>query len=191
MRRAIFLARRTCRGGRSRWASARFCRRGKLVMLAFGEHKARIIRPGGRGRSHARRSRPAFCSSIRTRLSCWTRRPSAELTRSQDAVAAAVGGVGRGTGADGGDLAGPQARKADPQAHGSRITTRSGLQDLLADRGPAYNINVEVFRDLQATITGWPGGKPAHRSSRATARNCTTTFSRSGCSFFRRIRTTT
>ena len=37
-----------------------------------------------------------------------------------------------------------------------------GLQDLLADRGPAYNINVKVFRDLQATITGWPGGKPAH-----------------------------
>ena len=37
-----------------------------------------------------------------------------------------------------------------------------GLQDLLADRGPAYNINVKVFRQLQATITGWPGGKPAH-----------------------------
>ncbi|MEX0643505.1 MAG: glucosamine-6-phosphate deaminase [Pirellulales bacterium] len=37
-----------------------------------------------------------------------------------------------------------------------------GLQDLLADRGPAYDINVKVFRHLQATITGWPGGKPAH-----------------------------
>jgi glucosamine-6-phosphate deaminase len=39
---------------------------------------------------------------------------------------------------------------------------QEGLQDLLADRGPSYNINVKVFRDLQATITGWPGGKPAH-----------------------------
>jgi glucosamine-6-phosphate deaminase len=37
-----------------------------------------------------------------------------------------------------------------------------GLQDLLADRGPAYNINLAVFRHLQWTITGWPGGKPAY-----------------------------
>jgi glucosamine-6-phosphate deaminase len=38
-----------------------------------------------------------------------------------------------------------------------------GLQDLLADHGPAYDINVRVFRHLQRTITGWPGGKPADR----------------------------
>ncbi|REJ69109.1 MAG: glucosamine-6-phosphate deaminase [Planctomycetota bacterium] len=35
-----------------------------------------------------------------------------------------------------------------------------GLQDLLADHGPAYDINLAVFRHLHATITGWPGGKP-------------------------------
>ena len=35
-----------------------------------------------------------------------------------------------------------------------------GLQDLLADHGPAYDINLAVFRHLQGTITGWPGGKP-------------------------------
>jgi glucosamine-6-phosphate deaminase len=35
-----------------------------------------------------------------------------------------------------------------------------GLQDLLAEKGPAYGINLSVFRHLQATITGWPGGKP-------------------------------
>ncbi len=38
-----------------------------------------------------------------------------------------------------------------------------GLQDLLADHGPAYDINVRVFRHLQRTISGWPGGKPASR----------------------------
>ena len=38
-----------------------------------------------------------------------------------------------------------------------------GLQDLLADHGPAYDINIRVFRYLQRTITGWPGGKPADR----------------------------
>jgi glucosamine-6-phosphate deaminase len=37
-----------------------------------------------------------------------------------------------------------------------------GLQDLLASRGSAYDINLQVFRHLQATITGWPGGKPSH-----------------------------
>ncbi len=35
-----------------------------------------------------------------------------------------------------------------------------GLQDLLAKHGRAYDINVRIFRHLQSTITGWPGGKP-------------------------------
>jgi glucosamine-6-phosphate deaminase len=39
-----------------------------------------------------------------------------------------------------------------------------GLQDLVAMRGGAYDINLEVFRHLQSTITGWPGGKPAKGS---------------------------
>jgi glucosamine-6-phosphate deaminase len=37
-----------------------------------------------------------------------------------------------------------------------------GLQDLLATSGDAYDINLQVFRCLQGTITGWPGGKPEH-----------------------------
>jgi len=40
----------------------------------------------------------------------------------------------------------------------------AGLQDLLAEHGPAYDININVFREFQNTITGWPGGKrPAVR----------------------------
>lgn len=35
-----------------------------------------------------------------------------------------------------------------------------GLQDLLAEYGSAYEINLEVFRHLQSTIIGWPAGKP-------------------------------
>jgi glucosamine-6-phosphate deaminase len=38
-----------------------------------------------------------------------------------------------------------------------------GLQDLLSNRGRAYDINIEVFRGMQDTITGWPGGKPGAR----------------------------
>jgi len=35
------------------------------------------------------------------------------------------------------------------------------LQDLLASKGSAYKTSLKVFRTLQETITGWPGGKPA------------------------------
>ncbi len=35
-----------------------------------------------------------------------------------------------------------------------------GLQDLLATHGSAYEINLNIFRAIQKTITGWPGGKP-------------------------------
>jgi glucosamine-6-phosphate deaminase len=45
------------------------------------------------------------------------------------------------------------------------------LGDLVALYGPAYDINIKVFNDLQHTITGWPGGKPnaddTHRPERA------------------------
>ncbi len=35
-----------------------------------------------------------------------------------------------------------------------------GLGELLALYGSAYNVNIQIFNDLQHTITGWPGGKP-------------------------------
>ena len=35
-----------------------------------------------------------------------------------------------------------------------------GLQELISSRGSAYDVNIEVFKNLQNTITGWPGGKP-------------------------------
>ncbi len=36
----------------------------------------------------------------------------------------------------------------------------NGMGDLLATKGNAYSINIKVFNELQHTITGWPGGKP-------------------------------
>lgn len=36
----------------------------------------------------------------------------------------------------------------------------NGMSDLLADMGPAYDINIKIFNQMQNTITGWPGGKP-------------------------------
>ena len=53
-----------------------------------------------------------------------------------------------------------------------------GLQELLSKRGRAYDINIDVFKAMQDTITGWPagghgkprrlrvaGGKPAVRAT--------------------------
>ncbi len=35
----------------------------------------------------------------------------------------------------------------------------NGLQELVASRGSAYEINIEVFKGRTRTITGWPAGK--------------------------------
>ncbi len=35
-----------------------------------------------------------------------------------------------------------------------------GMAQLATEYGPAYNINIKIFNQLQHTITGWPGGKP-------------------------------
>jgi len=42
-----------------------------------------------------------------------------------------------------------------------------GLGELIASRGGAYDINIEVFKAMQNTITGWPGGKPAQQKGDA------------------------
>ncbi|TDQ75964.1 glucosamine-6-phosphate deaminase [Sphingobacterium yanglingense] len=36
----------------------------------------------------------------------------------------------------------------------------NGMAELVTEQGPAYNINIRIFNELQRTITGWPGGKP-------------------------------
>ncbi len=35
-----------------------------------------------------------------------------------------------------------------------------GMAQLAVDQGPVYNINIDIFNQIQHTITGWPGGKP-------------------------------
>lgn len=36
----------------------------------------------------------------------------------------------------------------------------NGLSELVAIYGSGYNVNIQIFNDIQHTITGWPGGKP-------------------------------
>ncbi len=46
----------------------------------------------------------------------------------------------------------------------------NGLSDLLAEKGDAYEINLQVFYWLRDTITGWPGGKPTPQTNNALAK---------------------
>lgn len=48
----------------------------------------------------------------------------------------------------------------------------NGMAELATQKGPVYNININIFNQIQHTITGWPGGKPhaddSQRPERAT-----------------------
>jgi glucosamine-6-phosphate deaminase len=132
----------------------------KIIMLAFGEHKAPIIAKAVEGE---------VSSSIAA--SFLQEHPNAEVVL-DEAAADALTRYRTPW------LLGPVewdearvrkaviwlARKLDKAI--LKLTdndyNEEGLQDLLAERGPAYDINIKIFRHLQSTITGWPGGKPAH-----------------------------
>lgn len=45
-----------------------------------------------------------------------------------------------------------------------------GLSQLIAEHGPTYDLNIDVFNHLSYTITGWPGGKPNVDDSRRPER---------------------
>ncbi|MES2774090.1 MAG: glucosamine-6-phosphate deaminase [Bacteroidota bacterium] len=36
----------------------------------------------------------------------------------------------------------------------------NGMAQLATEKGPVYDINIDIFNQVQHTITGWPGGKP-------------------------------
>jgi glucosamine-6-phosphate deaminase len=36
----------------------------------------------------------------------------------------------------------------------------NGMAQLAVEQGPVYQINIDIFNQIQHTITGWPGGKP-------------------------------
>jgi glucosamine-6-phosphate deaminase len=42
----------------------------------------------------------------------------------------------------------------------NRDYSDNGMADIVTEYDSAYNINIKIFKGLQRTITGWPGGKP-------------------------------
>jgi glucosamine-6-phosphate deaminase len=146
----------------------------RIVLLAFGEHKAPVI-------AHAVEAQ--ITSAVAA--SFLQEHPNAEIMLDQAAAAEL-------TRLKSPWLLGPinwtdaairkaviwLARKLDKAI--LKLTdedyNEAGLQDLLAKSGPAYNINLDVFRNLQETITGWPGGKPAEKKRPGDIRRATDTI---------------
>lgn len=130
----------------------------RILLVAFGERKARIVAEAVEGPVS-----PAVPASFLQRHPnaqvILDQAAAAELTRSKSPwVLGAVGWTDR------------LIRKAviwlaqRAQKAILKLTdedyNENHLQDLLAEHGPAYDINLRVFRELQQSITGWPGGKP-------------------------------
>jgi len=132
----------------------------KVFMLAFGEHKAPIIKKAVEGEINSTIA-ASFLQDHPNAQVILDDAASAHLTRSESPwilgpiewdeslVRKAVIWLAR-------LVDKPILKLTDTDYN------EDGLQDLLADRGPAYDINLSVFRHLQGTIVGWPGGKPAH-----------------------------
>lgn len=132
----------------------------RIIMLAFGEHKASIVAKAVEGGVTATVAASflqehdnsvvildeAAASALTRTRSPWL---VGEVDWDEERVRKAVIWLARSVGK-------PILKLTDNDYN------EEGLQDLLADRGPAYDINIKVFRHLQGTIVGWPGGKPAH-----------------------------
>lgn len=132
----------------------------QIIMLAFGEHKGPIIARAVEGEMTATIA-ASFLQEHPNAKVVLDEAAAAELTRykspwllgptewDEAKVRKAVIWLAR--------KLGKAILKLTEQDY-----NEESLQDLLADRGPAYDINIAVFRHLTSTITGWPGGKPAH-----------------------------
>ena len=132
----------------------------KVIMLAFGEHKSNIVAQAVEGEVT-----PAVAASFlqqhpnaqvvldEAASAALTRSKLPWLVRSMDwdeqLTRRAVIWLAQ-------KLDKPLLKLTDQDYN------EEGLQDLLAVHGSAYDINLTVFRHLQRTISGWPGGKPDH-----------------------------
>lgn len=132
----------------------------KIRLLAFGEHKAKIV-----ARAVEQEMTPSVAASFLQEHDdaklCLDRAAADNLTRIRSPwllgpvqwedglLRRAVIWLAR-------KLEKPILKLTDQDYN------EEGLQDLLTKHGSAYDINIAVFRHLQSTISGWPGGKPEH-----------------------------
>jgi glucosamine-6-phosphate deaminase len=135
----------------------------RVFMLAFGEHKAPIVAQAVEGEITASVA-ASFLQEHPDARVVLDPAAAAELTRFKTPwLVGPLGDVGLEWDAG-------RTKRAViwlAQAVGKPILkltaedyNEHGLQELMGVRGRAYEINIEVFKSLQRTITGWPGGKP-------------------------------
>jgi glucosamine-6-phosphate deaminase len=154
----------------------------RIFLLAFGEHKASIIKRAVEGdispavaasflQQHGSTQfilDPAAAAELTRFKTPWLLGPIEQFDRTWDAAMTRKAVIWLARLVDKPIL---KLTNEDYNEH--------GLQDLLTSRGghdgstggAAYDINIEVFRALQNTITGWPGGRPRD-SARGSAIPC-------------------
>lgn len=135
----------------------------RLILLAFGEHKAAVVKRSVEGEVSASVSASYLQEHANAKF-VLDPAAAAELTRFKSPW---VVGSLRDFGLEW-DAANTKraviwlARLLDKPI--LKLTDEDynehGLQELLSERGSAYDINIQAFKSLQKTITGWPGGKP-------------------------------
>ncbi|MGF1634768.1 MAG: glucosamine-6-phosphate deaminase [Phycisphaerae bacterium] len=131
----------------------------RVVLVAFGENKAPIIREAIEGpvtptvaasflQEHAQAS--FYLDAAAAAELSWIKTPwlHGEVAWDEAMIRRAAIWLGRKVGK-------PLLKLTDEHYN------EHGLQSLVAERGPVYNVNLQVFRAMQRTITGWPGGKPS------------------------------
>jgi len=135
----------------------------RVRLLAFGEHKAGIVKRSVEGEVTASVSAsylqehpaarfvldPASAAELTRFKTPWLLGPVADFGLEWDAATTRKAAIWLA-----GVVGKPILKLTDEDYN------EHGLQELLSARGGAYDINIEVFRALQGTITGWPGGKP-------------------------------
>ena len=136
----------------------------RVVLMAFGEHKAPIVQRAVEGditasvaasflqqHASARFVLDQAAAAELTRFKTpWKLRRIADLGHSWDDPAM----VRRAVIWLAGTLKKPILKLTDEDFN------EHALGELVSARGSAYEVNIEVFKSLQRTITGWPGGKP-------------------------------
>lgn len=134
----------------------------RVIMVAFGEHKAPVLQRALEGEVTASVS-ASYLQEHPNAVCVLDKAAAAELTRIKSPWI--VGSI-RDFGLEWDAVNTKRAviwlaQKLDKPI--LKLTDEDynehGLQELLSERGGAYDINIQVFKALQKTITGWPGGK--------------------------------
>ena len=139
----------------------------RVILMAYGEHKAGIVKRAVEGevshhvsasylQQHANRTfvlDPASAAELTRFKTPWLLGPLSQFGLEWDAKTAkrAVIWLARAVGK-------PILKLTDEDYN------EHGLSELLLSRGAnrgAYDVNIETFKAVQQTITGWPGGKPS------------------------------